>query len=908
MAYGEEAGTAAGNDDISDNVSDFDGGSTSTSDSSSTSSSSGGVSDDDDDFNFDPGRTDTADDAEDAFGAGGGSEFDDDFGLDDTGGSGEDAQDAAASGGAATDDATPDASAPRDDSDDSDSTSRTDTAELAEDAAGAGLLGPEQSTSDGAAEAASDLAATGSLESQQPEPGGTAPEPQSQPDRDATRDPTLERSAERQGRATFAEGFDVLAGSTDEAVGRATSAASEGDVAGVGDALAGSTDEAFARGNRADDPVRSVDEALGPTDELAGQAARSVPALATGAGDAVATGVRQTGRAQVETADELAQGDVVGAVETNVATRLEQTRGTGFDPDVADDLTSGGVLTEEEEQTLRGASSRFDEAAADVSDEVQVVGGGDENAINRVSQGSAESLLGVGNVFGVAQSAETATEIATNTPGEIDEGNAGAIGGSAVAVGTAAGAAAVRQAQSEPAETVGGVGGSVGASAIGGVAAGRGITSAASRARAARIRAGGGDIFDADELADPPTRTEGMELPGFTDEAQADPEVARREFIEQAEDNPLGGDSPTAVSVRGREAVQEFGGFGRSSEAPEGTSEVPGQFFAADISNLRLPGADSGGGPSLPRPGLPSGRIRSARVLAEEDVDVDTAPEGDTGDLGEFLAEEAPRDRSFIRADSGDGPTPEQEVIAPPGSQFETTDGLFGVRVGGREVFGRRVGGEVLFGRITRRADAADADLDSADTIDRGDIAEQNTASLRRAFERQRGDREPVGPTGLPRFDSASDIRSLRSTDRRLLPQGFDRGGSGSSAPSGASSILPTSSVVAGRGSGSGGSSGAGSGGGGSGAEGSGSGGSSGGGGSGGGSSGGSSGSGGSGGSGSSSTSSLFFFTGSSSTPGEPDTDLLFPEADQPGASEPDSIFGEDRLTRDVDSVNEVLF
>ncbi|SFR37112.1 hypothetical protein SAMN04487947_0562 [Halogeometricum rufum] len=47
---------------------------------------------------------------------------------------------------------------------------------------------------------------------------------------------------------TVAGVADHLAGSTDEAVGRATEAAGEGDWAGVGDHLAGDVDEAASRG------------------------------------------------------------------------------------------------------------------------------------------------------------------------------------------------------------------------------------------------------------------------------------------------------------------------------------------------------------------------------------------------------------------------------------------------------------------------------------------------------------------------------------------------------------------------------------------------------------------------------------------------------------------------------------
>jgi len=261
--------------------------------------------------------------------------------------------------------------------------------------------------------------------------------------------------------------------------------------------------------------------------------------------------------------------------------------------------------------------------------------------------------------------------------------------------------------------------------------------------REASIRARGGDVFEADDLADPPTRTEGVELPAFTDEAQADPKVAREEFVEQAERNPVGGDSPTAFSVRAAEDVQSYGGFGARSKAPEGSSELPGQFFAADISNLRLPGGDTYTSRSMPRIGIPSARNTDARVLAETDVDVGITEGRTTQEVGEFLADEADRGQSFVRTDSG-GPTPEQEVIAPPRSVFETgpDQGLFGVRVGGRDVPGTdiTIGGTVIRGRTTRRVDPDGdgrlPDGDADELLTREQAAAETSKALREARRR----------------------------------------------------------------------------------------------------------------------------------------------------------------------------
>ncbi|WP_435362751.1 hypothetical protein [Haloarchaeobius sp. DYHT-AS-18] len=76
---------------------------------------------------------------------------------------------------------------------------------------------------------------------------------------------------------------DALAGSTDEAVGRAASAASRGDVAGVADNLAGGLDEATGQATSAamrGDLAGVADAVAGSTDEAFGRAAH-----AAGSGD-----------------------------------------------------------------------------------------------------------------------------------------------------------------------------------------------------------------------------------------------------------------------------------------------------------------------------------------------------------------------------------------------------------------------------------------------------------------------------------------------------------------------------------------------------------------------------------------------------------------------------------------------
>lgn len=191
--------------------------------------------------------------------------------------------------------------------------------------------------------------------------------------------------------------------------------------------------------------------------------------------------------------------------------------------------------------------------------------------------------------------------------------------------------------------------------------------------------------------------------------------------------------SPVAFHGRSPEAVGEFGGFGSRFEAPEGGSELPGLFQAADLSPLRLSEAQSSGGLQLPRLGLPIPRARGSRVLAEEDLDVGITEGRTNREVSEFLEEDASREQSFIRTDSG-GPTPEQEVVAPPGSVFKESGGIFGVRVGGTSIpfTDRRVGGEIITGRLTRRAETPDVDAEDVEEpgFTQTELADETTEAI----------------------------------------------------------------------------------------------------------------------------------------------------------------------------------
>lgn len=348
-------------------------------------------------------------------------------------------------------------------------------------------------------------------------------------------------------------------------------------------------------------------------------------------------------------------------------------------------------------------------------------------------------------------------EVASNTPRTVDEFGAEETAFAGLETGGRVSEGLARTVEENPegfaTELVGGF-------ALG-LGAGKAVQGAPSLARSARIRAQGGEIVDFDDISNPPTRTEGLELPGFTRRAQEDPEVAADEFMQQARRNALEGDTPVAFSGRAAEDVSKYGGFGKDFTAPGGSSELPGLFQAADLSNLRVGRGATGSGLSVPRLGLPKPSTGSSRILAETDIDIDITPGGSRKEIGQFLDESADRGKSFIRRDSDGGPTPEQEVIAPPGSRFVEDGGLFGVRVGGREIPGTSisVGGDIVPGRLTRRVDSdVSDDVEDIETgrRTRSEVAEETTEAISESIARQQSDVKPFAPVTGPTGSGAS--------------------------------------------------------------------------------------------------------------------------------------------------------
>jgi hypothetical protein len=326
----------------------------------------------------------------------------------------------------------------------------------------------------------------------------------------------------------YAAGADVLAGSTDEAVGRAVDAARERDAAGVADALAGSTDEAVGRAADAfaeGDTAAAADNLGGGVGDEARAFWRGVSTLEEAAAERRPDSVDEdaatveerlgtTDEAQAEAGAALLEGEFTRAADAAFGNVDEQVAAAAIDEETTNQLTQGGFLTEAQEQDLRIASDQFSEDADAVADavgegirpsltlqaaeaqedtrsEIPVGDTGldiDVDAINeqgedfreRAAQAGVRNVAQIGNVFGAAAGAETAAETAENIPDAFAEGRAPAAIGSGAAVGRQAGSRAVTSAASDPFAAGGAAVGGLGAGWVAG-------TATASALRATRL-------------------------------------------------------------------------------------------------------------------------------------------------------------------------------------------------------------------------------------------------------------------------------------------------------------------------------------------------------------------------------------------------------------------------------------
>jgi hypothetical protein len=541
-------------------------------------------------------------------------------------------------------------------------------------------------------------------------------------------------------RDRYVAGLDVLAGSTDEAVGRAVDAAREGDVAGVGDALAGSTDEAIGRAARASaagDRERAADNLGGGVDDATtgirsglGTAlsnAPEVPSDNRGSilpgvyGDATATGVAlgedvETGEVNQATTDRLTRG---GFLTERDEQRLREA-GAQFNQDVRSGISEGAAvspLTLSDEAVrggLEAAGARTEvEATVDTpigQAEIDTVRRG-EGSIERVQENAAESIATAVNPFALAQAGETGVEVSSNLPRELEVGGAAtaAVGSSAGAIGRETSKAIATDARTDPT----GFAGSLAGEAVLGAGIGRGVGTVARRSTD-RVRTAGGTKVDLKEVTNPETAAfyrgesdaEGARFPGAEDPDlyQTDPAEAVRqqapdytpavieEQFERAgvtegtdlkkglETEPEGPDAPVV-------------GDGAGFRTLEGGYESPGAFAGPELSpNFLAVGERSY---SL-RPGLPGLGGRPTGVIARTDVE---NPAADT--LDEFnreLVEERAGDTTAVTKPADEVAAGEIEAVFPPEARFRAVDGVssggnrFGVGADFyTEVRGRRV-------------------------------------------------------------------------------------------------------------------------------------------------------------------------------------------------------------------------
>ena len=412
------------------------------------------------------------------------------------------------------------------------------------------------------------------------------------------------------------------------------------------------------------------------------------------------------------------------------------------DPEITDDLTRGGLLSETPDSAdglLPGevggvdvSEERLREDAADVDRQFQdAFGSNPELTVagsdlpDRVVTGGATAASGALNVPGLIVGAETGVEVATNAPGEIREEGAGDVAATAAGVGAALGAATVDRAQESPAEFAGG--------AVFNVAAGAGVGRLAGRTGRGlsdRVRTAGGTRVDPGDLAsddvvrfvddDAPggERFPGADDPGLfrDDPATAVAEQAERN-TPQAVDDVFGsaGVDEGATLTKALDTEPEGPAPGRADQgftaaadeadvtdpSPSNDAfayESPGAFMSPELSPNFL--RAGGGEASLsPVPGLPDLGNRPTGVLARTDVentDADTL-EG----FNQELLDRAGEPTAITKSPEGDEfNVGEIEAVAPPGAEFAPV-GSGGLRGAARrlgigsdlytEVEGRRV-------------------------------------------------------------------------------------------------------------------------------------------------------------------------------------------------------------------------
>ncbi|MBP1987242.1 hypothetical protein [Halolamina salifodinae] len=442
--------------------------------------------------------------------------------------------------------------------------------------------------------------------------------------------------------------------------------------------------------------------------------------------------------------------------------------GGKLDRDVTDDLTSGkGLIPEKSEgaddsffrtseaelqkrvEKRREALSPLAEGAGDVVTDVT----GSDKAGN-IAEGAANAPVGLASQggAGLLLAADTATEVAGNTPGAVREYGAGEVAYAGAEVGGRVTEAILNQAQNNPYKTTGEL--------VGGFATGaagfKAIEKAGDVGRQASLSTKDTVKFE-DITSDRAAET--GELPGF-DDPGASTSKAVEEVREKAADNPDAVTEKTGGETLYHGTQDDFG---TDIDVGEGASELPGLFTSPDASTIALSGKGSSLSLSSIKPRLPDPAGNSDRFVGLPGDRVDSIPEGRaaqgyelrdpdtseqvTGGLGrgeakaaadgndgvevrpdqttsgyEYLTEDAEVGTGYVKPSSTR--SPELEAVFPPDSKFEKT-GQVSVKVGQKKVPGTDT--EIpLTGRSVpldtyRRIDAdRDPDTDLGDTPSTG--------------------------------------------------------------------------------------------------------------------------------------------------------------------------------------------
>jgi len=518
-----------------------------------------------------------------------------------------------------------------------------------------------------------------------------------------------------------------------------------------------------------DDVTNTVDDVADDAGDAAADAADGASSTVDDVTDDVTAGVDDVTTGFGSTVDDVTDDVTTGLGDIRTGLREEgedlvESSIGNVDTDITDDLTTGGFLSETaadtgglipgsatgvtpegpatvdvSEQSFRERAESLESSRQESFEQGEQLTIFGSTAPDRFLTGAAGVASDVANPAGVALTAETSTEVATNALGEIREEGVRDVAETALGVGGVAAGSAAVGASNNPAEFLGGAAFSF----VGGAGASRQIGGAL-RGTRDRVRTAGGREIPARELAsDDVIRysetdgADGTRFPGAadTDLYRTDPAAAVREqsdeFTPDAIETILGDADGDTTLFKALDVEPDGPGTGRAdtgfASAPGETLddfdyETPGSFFGPELSPNFL-GVDDGAGFSL-RPGLPDTGNNPTAVAARTDVE---NPDADTlAGFNQELVDRAGETTARTKP-PGEVAPGEIEAVVPPGSEFRPVGsggvaGSTGARAGvGSEVFttigGRRVPIRTVVGD---RDDSGDVDVDTDGSVTTG--------------------------------------------------------------------------------------------------------------------------------------------------------------------------------------------